>query len=304
MGRSARVAEGTTARGIWRWPAAGSDSTALPGDWYLRAGDASPVAGAFLGQPVDSFPPAIQLTPLQPGPGDWVALTAQLGRRGAPRPAVFGRRGRAGAPGDRGGGRALALGLPRRLAASRATAPGSPPRRAGCWAAPTRREAVARPVRPVVQNGRPLVFEWIGAGAAGRRSAVAWSGDGSAAAADTLRFDGSGRATVWLPPGEYRYRLAGGGGGTVAVEEYSDELLPRPVTLGPHDGAAPAPPSRTRGPRLALALRALRRWRSPASGSRDGGWGCARTGVRFGHGQRQTDGQERGPLDPHQARRA
>ena len=64
----------------------------MPGDWYLAAGDASPMAGAFLGQPVDSFPPAIQLTPIQTEPGDWVALTAQLGRRGAQRPAVFGRR--------------------------------------------------------------------------------------------------------------------------------------------------------------------------------------------------------------------
>ena len=97
MGGAASLAEGTTARGVWRW-AAGSDSSALPGDWYLAATDASPLAGAFLGQPVDSFPPAIQLTPITPGPGDWTALTAQLGRRGAPRPAVVG-----GSPGARAG---------------------------------------------------------------------------------------------------------------------------------------------------------------------------------------------------------
>src|SRR5262249_11207316 len=90
MGRLGTLTDGATARGIWSWPA-GSDSSAIAGDWYLKALEASPVSGAFLGQPVDSFPPAIQLTPLQPEAGDWVALPAQLGRRGAQRPAVFGR---------------------------------------------------------------------------------------------------------------------------------------------------------------------------------------------------------------------
>jgi hypothetical protein len=41
---------------------------------------------------------------------------------------------------------------------------------------------------------------------------------------------------VWLAPGEYRYRLTGGAGGMVAVEQYSDELLPRPVSLDAHEG--------------------------------------------------------------------
>jgi hypothetical protein len=81
----------------------------------------------------------------------------------------------------------------------------------------------------VVANGRPLVFEWLGSGAP-RPLPVAWTGTG-APAGDTLRFDGAGRASVWLPPGEYRYRLAGGGDGVAAVERYSDELLPRAVTL-------------------------------------------------------------------------
>ena len=95
----------------------------------------------------------------------------------------------------------------------------------------------ARAVRAVVPNGRPLVFEWTGAGPAAPL-AVAWSGP-TGGRADTLRFDGGGRATAWLAPGEYRYRLAGGGGGTVAVEEYSDELLPHPVTLAAREARAP-----------------------------------------------------------------
>ena len=81
----------------------------------------------------------------------------------------------------------------------------------------------------VVQNGRPLVFEWNGQGPP-VASPVVWTGP-EAPRSDTLLFDGAGRAAVTLPPGQYRYRFAGGGGGTVAVEDYSDELLPSPVTL-------------------------------------------------------------------------
>jgi hypothetical protein len=95
----------------------------------------------------------------------------------------------------------------------------------------------AHPVRAVVSNGRPVMFEWTAPGPP-QALGIAWSGDG-APPADTLRFDGSGHAAVWLRAGEYRYRLPGGGGGTVAVERYSDELLPRPVTLSAHQGRSP-----------------------------------------------------------------
>ncbi|MEP6687042.1 MAG: hypothetical protein ABJC36_01760, partial [Gemmatimonadales bacterium] len=100
----------------------------------------------------------------------------------------------------------------------------------------------ARPLRPVVENGRPVSLEWV---AAGPPSAVgvAWSGAG-APRADTLRFDGSGHARIWLPPGQYRYRFAGGGGGTVAVEDFSEELLPRPVTLQAHEARTARPSGR------------------------------------------------------------
>jgi hypothetical protein len=74
---------------------------------------------------------------------------------------------------------------------------------------------------------------------------VALEGD-SLTVIDTLRFDGAGRAELWLEPGVWRYRLADGGRGTVAVEEYSDEWLPREATLAAHGGAAT--PSGTRAP--------------------------------------------------------
>ncbi|MEO6055527.1 MAG: hypothetical protein ABIQ49_01685 [Gemmatimonadales bacterium] len=231
MGSVGRLAEGATARGVWRWPA-GSDSSALPGDWYLSAAEQSPVAGAFLGQPIDSFPPAIQLTPLPAEPGEWTALTAQLGRRGAQRPVVVGRE----------------AGRVRRVTVAVdglwrwAFRGGSSEQAYRTWVAATASwllggadsvRGSARPVQAVVSNGLPVIFEWAAAGAPTPLS-VAWSGD-SLARADTLQFDGSGRAAVWLPPGTYRYRLAGGGAGTVAVEEYSDEFLPRPVALTAHE---------------------------------------------------------------------
>jgi hypothetical protein len=59
----------------------------------------------------------------------------------------------------------------------------------------------------------------------------------------------------------YRYALAPGGTGTVAVEPYSDELLPRPVALASHEARA-ARASTTRSARewpwlFALAVAGL-----------------------------------------------
>jgi hypothetical protein len=222
------LAEGSLARGIWSWPGGQLRDSPLTGDWYLTPSDASPLAGAFLGQPVDSFPPAMQLWATPASPGAWVALNAQLGRRGTPRPALLGwesgrvRRMVVAVDGlwrwaFRGGSseqsyRALIAAAASWLLGGVESSRGS-----------------ARAVRPVVPNGRPVIFEWVGPGGPAPL-AVAWSGT-RGQRADTLHFDGSGRANVWLQPGEYRYRLAGGGAGTVAVEQYSDELLPHPVTL-------------------------------------------------------------------------
>lgn len=241
------IAEGGRARGVWRWPSGEtSDGTPMPGDWYLMSAGASPVAEAFAGFPVDSFPPAVQLIELRTPPADWIALSAQDGRRGPQWPAVVGR--------DLGRTREVTVfvdGLWRW-----AFRGGSSEQSYRAWVAATLNwllagvdsaEGVARPVRGVVSSGRPLVFEWVGPGAA-RPVPVQWTG--GLAAADTLRFDGVGRATVWLPPGEYRYKLGPGGTGTVAVEQYSDELLPHAVSLTPHEARAS----------LASTTRSAREW--------------------------------------------
>ncbi len=236
------LAEGSAARGIWRWASGEAGPSPMPGDWYLSGAEVSPVAGAFLGQPVDSFPPATQLSPLEPGPGDWIGLTAQLGRRGASRPAVTGRQA----------GRVRSVTVAADGLWRWAFRGGSSEQSYRTWVASTASwllggadsaRGIASPIRAVVQSGRPLVFQWTGLGSA-VASPVVWTGS-KGPRSDTLRFDGAGRANVHLPPGQYRYRFAGGGGGTVAVEEYSDELLPAPATLANRPARAPSPAGRT-----------------------------------------------------------
>jgi hypothetical protein len=88
---AAEAVQETGARGGWCWPGPGAGRASIDGEWYLSAEEVSPLAGAFLGQPVDSFPPVSRLVPHRPLPGEWTALTALLNRRGAARPAVVGR---------------------------------------------------------------------------------------------------------------------------------------------------------------------------------------------------------------------
>jgi hypothetical protein len=241
-GEAEPVADGSAARGIWRWPSGEAGAPPIPGDWYLSGSEVSPIAGAFLGQPVDSFPPATRIAPLEPGPGDWIGLTGRLGRRGAARPAVIGRQS----------GRVRSVDVAADGIWRWAFRGGSSEQSYRTWVAATASwllggadsaRGAARPVRPVAQNGRPVVFEWTGAGVP-VATPIAWSGE-NGQRADTLRFDGAGRASVRLRPGEYRYRFAGGGGGTVAVEDYSDELLPSPVTLPARAARVPRPQERS-----------------------------------------------------------
>ena len=229
-GAAPELVRGSRARGIWHWPSGEDGETEIAGEWYPIATAASPVAGAFLAQPVDSFPPLIQITPIQPDAGEWVGLMAQLSRRGAERPIFTGRevegRRRVTTAADglwrwafRGGSseqsyRGLVSGTLSYLLG------GADPH-----------AARARPVRSVVPNGRPVVFEWV-AGGDPAPIGVGLSGAGGTRR-DTLRFDGNRRAQLWLSPGRYRYELESGGGGLVAVDEWSEEWLPHPTQLVP-----------------------------------------------------------------------
>jgi hypothetical protein len=236
------VEQGSQARGIWRWPSGESGEAQLQGDWYLTAGGDSPLAAAFVGEPVDSFPPATQLSTVEQHPGEWVALYAQLGRRGPQRPAVLGRES----------GRVRQVTVAADGLWRWAFRGGASEQTYRSWVAATTSwllggadsaRGVVRAMQPVVTNGRPTIFQWIGEGSPTPQT-IAWSTQ-AGRQIDTLHFDGEGRATLWLAPGEYRYRLGSGGGGTVAVEEYSDELLPQPVTLKPHEPRAIGSTGRT-----------------------------------------------------------
>lgn len=223
------------ARSRLLWPPSGNT-----GDWYLAAGVASPVNGAFGGVEPDSLPPAAAVGTgagsSDPSP-DWIGAVARLSRRGTPVPVVTGR--------DGIGGRTVTIRADglfrwpfhggvadqvwRTMIADAAT-----------WllAAPSADSQRARPVSPVTQRGRAVEFRWTGSGAS-----VPLPIDlitPNAVRHDTLRFDGDGRALLAVPVGRYRYQLAGGGSGSFAVEPYSDELVAAPITLAAHAGAGAA----------------------------------------------------------------
>lgn len=226
-----KVPEGareSRARGRWLWPSGEGGETVIPGEWYVSAPATSPVAGSFVGLPVDSFPPLSQITPVEASPGDWVGLNAQLGRRGADRPVLVG----GAAPGGRkietaadGLWRWAFRGGTSEQAYRALVAQGL------SWllGAADSASGKATPVRPVVASGRPVVFEWTGGGVPQPLGIQVQGPAGTAR--DTLRFDGTGRAELWLPPGAGRYQLEGGGGGTIAVDTWSPEWLPRAVAV-------------------------------------------------------------------------
>ncbi|HSC59400.1 MAG TPA: hypothetical protein VLC11_07540 [Gemmatimonadales bacterium] len=242
------------ARGLWRWPAGSSGSAPLPGDWYVSPGGPSPLSGAWAGTDPDSLPPLVEVSPLEPASGDWIGAVAQLGRRGAERPVVIGR--------ERGGRRELLVagGGFWRWAFSG----GASEQVYRAWVASSAswllggtdpRLGEAQPVQPVATRGTPLSFAWIGAGVPSPL-AVSWAGD-SLHRTDTLRFDGARRAEVYLPVGVYRYQLADGGTGTVAVEPWSPEFVPRIPVLAAHAASSTWAPDARQAARDRLWLFAL-----------------------------------------------
>lgn len=218
------------ARGILEWDTGAS----VDGDWYAGNAPSSPLSAGLVGLPVDSFPPGVSLAQMTPEMGQWIGLTAQQGRRGAERPVILG--------GEVRGVRKIVFGIDglwrwafkggsseqgyRGLVAAAVN-----------WllAAPDSSVGRARPISAVVQRGRPVMFEWLGGGSPVPVH-IRFEQNGGVRI-DTLAFDGAGRATVLLDPGIYRYTVAQGGSGIVAVEEYSDEWLPRPPVLTPHEAS-------------------------------------------------------------------
>jgi hypothetical protein len=241
-GDAGSSARGGRARGEWRWPSGTSGPTPTPGDWYLSSPPGTPVSGAFLGLPVDSFAPATAAVPLDVPVGGWVALEARNRRRGAPWPVVAGWQA--------GGRREVVVGVDglwrwafRGGTSEQAYRNWVAATVSWLLAAPDSVAGVARLVEPVVARGRPLVFEWAGAGPP-TDVPIGWTAD-SASGTDTLRFGASGRAELWLPPGDYRWRLAGGGVGRAAVEAWSPEWLPGRPTVENQMALAPVPDGQT-----------------------------------------------------------
>jgi hypothetical protein len=239
-GGEAGMASATEARGLIRWPGPGPDVD----EWYVSGAPVSPVAPAFLGVPLDSLPPIAGARAIPAEAGDWVGLLVRAGRRGAPRPVIVGRQA--------GRRREVTIGAEGLWRwAFRGGSSGDVYRTmmaaAVSWllAEPDRGSAEATVARRVVDQGMPVIFERTSDSTAA--TPVTFE-SGSAVRTDTLRYGGDGRAAVWLPPGVYRYRLAGsrGGSGTVAVDTWSREWLARPTAVTAH--AAPAAKSGGRRP--------------------------------------------------------
>ncbi len=224
-------------QGQWRWLGADSARASIEGDWYPSTGvQPSPLAGRLTAAAWDSVAPLLGVVPAVPGPGQWVALSARLGRRGGERPLVLG--------GDSAGTRILTTageGLWRwalrdgaaREAYRSLLAAGLD------WLLGTgsERSVAALTATPSVPRGTPVLFRLEGDSVTD--SVQVQVTDGRAAQGVTLHFDAQGTARVWLPPGAYRWSASKPSvtAGAFVVEAYSDEFPPRPVTLRPGGGA-------------------------------------------------------------------
>jgi hypothetical protein len=213
------------ARRLWRW--AGGGDGGLSGDWYLAADvPASPLVPRLAGVAWDSLPPVRGVAPL--AMTGWQAvLAARLGRRGAQRIVLAVR--------DSAGRRELvttAGGLWRwafrggleREAYRTLLAAGVEWLLAGDPSG----SVAALLAEPVVPRGIPITFRWAGAGTPPDTVTLEVAGPDSTFAHPVV-FKADRTAAVPLAPGVYRWRLRGPAAaeGTVAVESYSPEFVPR-----------------------------------------------------------------------------
>ena len=219
-----------------RWPAA----AARRGDWYVESPASSPLAGALAGVDWSALPPATSLLDARPDSGAVVVLAATLSRRGASRPAAIlsdsaGRRSATVLTDGlwrwqfRGGSAAVAY---------RTLVAGIVDWLLGGDGGGGSAERFA-PESRVVSNGIPVVWRWQDPGEP--RAVVLQLEAAGERRTDTLRFGPEARVELVLPPGVYRYRVAGGAEqGVVAVETYSDEWRPQRVGLTSQSGAPAA----------------------------------------------------------------
>jgi hypothetical protein len=221
-----------------RWPMTGPVSA---GDWYVDPPPASPIAGRLGGIDWSALPPATGVVDVRPDSGALVALTARLARRGSPRPGILLH--------ERGAGHRsvtiLVNGLWRwqfrggaEAEAFRALVAALADWLLGGDGSGSRRGERFVPVARTVQNGLPIAWRWVGADTPGVVAIRLGSDGDERAVVDTLVFGASGHAESSLPPGVYQYSAVAGGheAGVVAVETYSDEWRPAPVTLSPQPG--------------------------------------------------------------------
>ncbi|MEX1051457.1 MAG: hypothetical protein WEC54_07880, partial [Gemmatimonadales bacterium] len=222
-------------RPVWSWPAMAEGARMLTGEWYAVAPPPSPLAGRLTGIPWDALPPMAGVVPAAPGPSAWTALSARLARQGVERPILLGD--------DSAGVRSLLTagdGLWRwalrggsaREAYRGVVASGID------WllGSGVRREVPLVVAEHAVALGEAVVFRWVGGEAPERvdvmftaENARAFTAEDAESAAE-LMFDAAGEARVLLAPGFWRWRSAHGNG-MVAVEPYSPELVPGPVTV-------------------------------------------------------------------------
>ena len=243
----AEIVLGGTRTPLWHWRAAGVGEAVVPGDWYVdREPAPSPLQRALARVEWDSVPP---LTGVPPSPTDTgeVVLSARRGRRGQSRAVVV-----SGVEDGRRVLRTLATGFYRwalRGGASREAMRALVAGGTDWLLASSGPDARALLVADRdVPRGTPVSFRWSGGGAPDSLQITVTSGTEQRAA--VLHFDAAGGADVRLPVGAHAWAAPTlGTSGTVAVEPYSAEFPPAPVTVAaatPPVGSSSGVPSRVR----------------------------------------------------------